>query len=156
MASQGQSVRKRKRGDIRLKGFVRRLLELQGYRHVRSRDLTRNMSAGKPLFTMNCNNGGGVFGSGYKVSFTVYNPADYSNPLCIQCRWQGVSGSTDRKLVFDVESIKIGKHNTYVIIEGAQFKPAVENWLRGCVGNNKLNRVFRSREFYRFVKVSGI
>lgn len=156
MALQAQSNRKRKRGDIRLKNFVRKLLELQGYRHVKSRDLQRNMSTGNLLYTTNCNNGGGVFGSGYKVSFTLYNPTDYNKPLCIQCRWQGVSGSTDRKLVFDVESIKIGNYDTYVVIEGAQFKPAVETWLRGCVGNNGLNRVFRSREFYRFIKAGGL
>ena len=156
MASQGQSTRKRKRGDIRLKNFVRRLLDLQGYKHVRSRDLKRNMSTGKPLYTINCNNGRGVFGSGYRVSFTLYKPISYGKPLCIQCRWQGVSGSTDRKLVFDVESIKIGKCDTYVIIEGAQFKPPVEMWLRGCAGKNRLNQVFRSRAFYRFVKAGRL
>lgn len=156
MDSQEEETRKRKQGYIRLKKFVRKVLDAQGYEHVQSRNLSSNILTDIPLYMMNCNNGGGVFGSGYKVPFTLFNPRMHHKPTCVQCRWQGVNGSTDRKLVFDVESIKIGEHNTIIVIEGSQFKQEVEDWLQRCAGKDRLIRVFRSRQFYRFVKDGGL
>ena len=156
MEANEEETRKRPQGHIRLKGFVQRVLDSQGYEHVKGRKSQSNILAEIPFYMTNCDNGGGVFDSGYKVPFTLFYPGLYHKPTCIQCRWQGVNGSTDRKLVFDIESIKIGVHNTLIVIEGSQFKPEVENWLQRCAGKDKLIRVFRARQFYRFVRDGGL
>lgn len=138
----------RQQGYIRLGNFVEKILDGQGYRCVEKQDFDNFQHIGVPTYTRKHINGPGVFGTGYEISFTIFDPISNPKFFCIQCRWQGVSGSTDRKLVFDIESIKIGSYETVILIGGPQLKPEVEAWLQASVGKNKLNRVLRPREFF--------
>ena len=148
-----KSTRNLPRNDIRLMNFVEKILQKRGYTYVEENFETLQPSL-TPLYTKLDMNGNGVFGTGYRVSFIVFNPNSYPNTFCIQCRWQGISGSTDRKLAFDVDSIRIGRYETVALIGGPELKQSVEDWLRRCSGKRKLNRIFRPREFYYFSKGS--
>lgn len=148
-----KSTKNRLRGDIRLANFVEKILNKKGYSYVD--ELFDNIQPSlTPIYTMKDVNGSGVFGTRYQVSFIVFNPKSHPSTFCIQCRWQGTSGSTDRKLVFDVDSIRIGKHETVILIGGPELGQPVEKWLRRCSGKRKLNRILRPWEFYYFSKGS--
>lgn len=146
-----KSARSLPGGDVRLINFVEKILNKKGYYYVD--ELFDNIQPSlNPIYTMKDVNGEGVFGTRYQVSFIVFNPKSLPSTFCIQCRWQGTSGSTDRKLVFDVDSIRIGKYETVILIGGSELKQPVEEWLRRCSGKRKLNRTLRPWEFYYFSK----
>lgn len=148
-----KSARNLPRGDIRLANFVEKILKKKGYTYV-DEAFENTQPSSTPFYTKEDTNGEGVFGTRYQVSFIVFNPQSYPNTFCIRCRWQGISGSTYRKLVFDVDSIRIGKYETVILIGGPELKQPVEEWLRRCSGKRKLNRILRPREFYYFSKGS--
>ena len=141
---------------VRLVSLVEKILVRRGYQCVENRDFDRRHPTGVPLYTKKHKNGPGLYGTGYQVTFSFYHPQSRPECNCIQCRWQGISGSTDRKLPFDVLSINLGDYDTLIVIDGPKFLPEVENWLRGESGKGKLFGVFSAWEFYKFAKQESL
>lgn len=141
---------------VRLVSLVEKILVRRGYQCVEKRDFDRRSPTGVPLYTKKHKNGPGLYGTGYQVTFSFYHPQSQPECNCIQCRWQGISGSTDRKLPFDVLSINLGEHDTLIVIDGPKFLPEVESWLRGKSGKGKLFGVFSAWEFYRFANQGSL
>ena len=86
-----------------------------------------------------------------RCDFLIRHPEKHREPLILEAKWQGGSGSVDEKYPFLVINIKERyPHPTVVLLDGGGYKPGAEQWLRTQVGGN-LMAVFSMSEFQQWV-----
>lgn len=138
-----------------LKEFVGKILQGKNYCAVDKADFDHLISDGNPVYTTDYPNGPGVYGTGYKADIAIFHPKFHPDILCIQCRWQKISGSTDSKFPYDVLSIKNGKYGTIIILGGDKHRAKAKEWLHSHTGKNKLRGVFDYKDLSKSIDKYG-
>lgn len=129
-------------GD-KLERFVEHALKDEGYAKVRGKgDLTPCTYATQRVV------GETIYGTKFKADFLTCTPS--GSRLVIECKWQQTKGSVDEKYPFLVETIRLNKIPTIVVIDGDGYKPKALLWLRGQVDDVLLG-VYTMKEFQQAV-----
>lgn len=142
-------------GHEYLKKSIGDILQDKNYSLVDKADFDRLVLDKNPVYTTDYPNGHGVYGTGYKADIALFHPKFHPDILCIQCRWQQMSGSTDSKFPYDVLSIKEGKHGTIIILGGNKHRAKAKEWLHNHTGKNKLRGVFDYKDFPKSINKYG-
>ena len=142
-------------GHEQLKKSIGDILQSRNYSLVNKADFDRLVLGNNPIYTTDYPNGRGVYGTGYKADIALFHPDFHPDILCIQCRSQQISGSTDSKFPYDVLSIKEGKYGTIIILDGDKHRAKAKEWLRNHTGRNKLRGVFDYKNFSKSINKDG-
>lgn len=81
------------------------------------------------------------------ANFMLYTPTPSPKTTVLRCYWQNISGTTDRKFPFEVESIERSDFETVMVIGGGGFCSGAVDWLKNQQGRRNLRRVLKLEEF---------
>jgi len=71
-----------------------------------------------------------VYGVVGVSDFYIYHPDKFPDGCIIESKWQGSQGSVDEKYVFTVESLKIAKCKTMLVLSGSGARKPAITWMR--------------------------
>ena len=138
-----------------LKQSIGDILQNRNYSPVEKVDFDHLISGKDPIYTTDYPNGRGVYGTGYKADIALMHPKFHPDILCIQCRSQQISGSTDSKFPYDVLSIKEGKYGTIIVLGGDKHRANAKEWLHNHTGKDMLRGVFDHDDFPKSINQHG-
>jgi len=74
------------------------------------------------------------YGEQFKPDLVLVGLPAYATGLAVVARWQEASGSADRKLLYDLACIRRSAAPTFLVLDGAGWRPGVWDYLAGEVG----------------------
>lgn len=85
------------------------------------------------------------FGEQFKPDLVLAGLSAYPDGLAVVARWQEGSGSADRKVLYDLACIRRSAAPTYLVLDGAGWRPGVWDYLAGEVAGPFLGALDHAR-----------
>jgi PD-(D/E)XK nuclease superfamily protein len=114
----------------RQEAIVSTILGSRGYARI-DRNEVAGASDESPWFAPQYNQSGwlSLFNAVMRLDFFLYHPTLWPKGLAIEVKWQASNGSTDRKIVHDVLSLKTVPVPALMILCGGGFKGGCRDWI---------------------------
>ena len=131
---------------------IKNCLKAKEFDFVNNDEFNEFINTNKQVFTKQIVVGENPYKLKHKLDYLIQLPNKSNHLLGIMYKYQGMSGSSERKLVFDVASIEKNNISTLLILEGGGFSKGCIDWAKSQELKVKnLEKVLTLSEFTDYI-----